>query len=62
MHLHGTDVLGPTERTNANQISVLEMHKQGTHHERDKGAGPPLQFPFTNMVRNMCVTYIHLGS
>lgn len=27
------------------------------HHERDKGAGPPLQFPFTNMVRNMCVTY-----
>lgn len=29
MHLHGTDVLGPTERTNANQISSLEMHKQG---------------------------------
>lgn len=29
-----------------------------THDERDKGAGPPLQFPFTNMVRNMCVTQV----
>lgn len=54
-----------THRENKCKSNLLPGNAQTrprTHHERDKGAGPPLQFPFTNMARNMCVTYIHLGS